>query len=178
MVRAWAGRLVWLAGAGLAGGCTLSVNAGYTGALPSTHGDGAGVRATGWLDLGNRYDLRPIFGSQFALDDGSFGWRLDDAALVGAAYGGDPFLAYSYLRLSPIAMGHAAKDQDPDPWFGVSGGAALGLAYMVDSHPEGTFIGLEGALYHDIAYRGPGAETYFAVGLTVGMHFDISFRVF
>ncbi len=71
-----------------------------------------------------------------------------------------------------------AKDRDPDPWFGVSGELALGVAFMVDGHPEGTFIGLQSALAHDVAYAGLGAETYVSLGLTIELHFDISFRVY
>lgn len=163
------------------GACTLSTSAGFTSAVPPGGGNGGGVRATGWIDvteIAHPYDLRPIFGSELGLDAGSFGWRLHNAFLVGGAYGGDPVLLYSFLGLAPIALGHLASDRDPDPWFGVSGELALGAAVMVDRHPEGTFIGVQGELVHDVAYSGAGAETYVSVLLTIGLHFDISFRMY
>ena len=163
------------------GACTLSTTAGFTSAGPTGNGAGGGVRATAWTDvsdLARPYALRPIFGSELALDAGDFGWRLHSAGLIGAAYGGDPVLVYGFVGLAPVALGHLAKDRDPDPWFGVSGELALGVAFMVDGHPEGTFIGLQSALAHDVAYAGLGAETYVSLGLTIGLHFDISFRVY
>ena len=163
------------------GACTLSTSAGFTSAVPTGDGAGGGVRATGWIDvteIARPYALRPIFGSELVLDAGAFGWRMHNAALFGGAYGGDPVLVYGFVGFAPLALGHLSRDRDPDPWFGVSGELALGVAFMVDGHPEGTFIGLQSALAHDVAYSGPGAETYVSIALTIGLHFDISFRVY